>query len=154
MNQTQALQLIEKIAAAYPRFKDTCTESVINLWIETLKEADFTKSSLALERHIKTKKFPPNIADIFVSSQNTAEQAYAEMDTWKKIEEKNDAEMSGFSTPELEDMPLSDEIKAYIQKNRRKVKTPFVPQLSEEEAQERIRHLQNQAEALRRHHVD
>lgn len=66
MNQTQAYDVIERIAAAYTQFdlKGKIGEKRIEIWLEALSVMPYEQVISNLKHHIATSKFPPTIAEI------------------------------------------------------------------------------------------
>ncbi|WP_430539442.1 hypothetical protein [Listeria rocourtiae] len=148
MELMQAYELIEMISSAYINFKKTSDEKTLRLWSDFLVDADYEKSKAALKQHIKTKKFAPSLADFSIPINADLENSQAEMKAWEIIEQSVAKEMQNYVPPDVEKMPISDELKQYLKANRRNVSTPFKSKLTAEQEQERKVFLQHQIDEL------
>ncbi|MBC2100602.1 hypothetical protein HCJ70_16240 [Listeria booriae] len=150
MELMQAYQLIEIVSSAYPSFKKACDEKTLRLWSDMLQDADYEKSKAALIKHIKTKKFAPSLADFSIPSNADLSNSQAEMKAWEIIEQSVAKEMQNYTPPDVDKMPISEELKQYLKANRREVKTPFQSTLTPQQEQERKELLQKQIDELAR----
>ncbi|WP_159102580.1 hypothetical protein [Listeria cornellensis] len=111
-------------------------------------DADYEKSKAALKQHIKTKKFAPSLADFSIPINSDSENSQAEMKAWEIIEQSVAKEMKNYVPPDVDKMPISDELKQYLKANRRNVRTPFKSKLTVAQEQERKAFLQKQIDEL------
>lgn len=76
MTEEQAMIILTRIAAAYPRFElttDTVGKERIRIWLEHLTALPFEAVSKKVDQHIAEKRFPPAIAEIQVHQQEKNE---------------------------------------------------------------------------------
>ncbi|MBD3861330.1 hypothetical protein IEE86_16520 [Bacillus sp. 28A-2] len=69
MTEEQAMSILTRIAAAYPRFElttDTVGKERIRLWLEHLTALPYEPVLKKIDQHIAEKRFPPAIAEIQV----------------------------------------------------------------------------------------
>lgn len=62
MDKGEAVDILETIQAAYPKFE--MEEKTLRLWVKLLEKKDYQLSMNKLEQHIFKSVFPPTIADI------------------------------------------------------------------------------------------
>ncbi|WP_144527266.1 replicative helicase loader/inhibitor [Bacillus pumilus] len=76
MTKDQAMAILTRIAAAYPRFElstDAIGKERIRLWIEHLTALPYEPVLKKIDQHIAEKRFPPAIAEIQVHQQEKNE---------------------------------------------------------------------------------
>ncbi|MCP1149872.1 MULTISPECIES: replicative helicase loader/inhibitor [Bacillus] len=76
MTKDQAMSILTRIAAAYPRFElstDAIGKERIRLWIEYLTALPYEPVLKKIDQHIAEKRFPPAIAEIQVHQQEKNE---------------------------------------------------------------------------------
>ncbi|EKF34341.1 replicative helicase loader/inhibitor [Bacillus xiamenensis] len=69
MTKDQAMAILTRIAAAYPRFElstDAIGKERIRLWLEHLTALPYEPVLKKIDQHIAEKRFPPAIAEIQV----------------------------------------------------------------------------------------
>ncbi|MFP3421474.1 replicative helicase loader/inhibitor [Bacillus sp. SIMBA_154] len=69
MTKDQAMAILTRIAAAYPRFElstDAIGKERIRLWLEHLTALQYEPVLKKIDQHIAEKRFPPVIAEIQV----------------------------------------------------------------------------------------
>ncbi|CAL8900219.1 replicative helicase loader/inhibitor [Bacillus pumilus] len=69
MTKDQAMAILTRIAAAYPRFElstDAIGKERIRLWLEHLTALPYEPVLKKIDQHIAEKRFPPVIAEIQV----------------------------------------------------------------------------------------
>lgn len=64
MIKSEFAQILSGIHAAYPAEKITGDRTTVELWWQMLKDMPYMVAVKNLERHIKSCKFPPTIAEI------------------------------------------------------------------------------------------
>ncbi|MGN7945770.1 replicative helicase loader/inhibitor [Bacillus safensis] len=72
MTEEQAMAILTRIAAAYPRFElstDAIGKERIKIWLEHLTALPYEAVSKKVDQHIAEKRFPPAIAEIQVHQQ-------------------------------------------------------------------------------------
>ncbi|USD81970.1 replicative helicase loader/inhibitor [Bacillus safensis] len=72
MTEEQAMIILTRIAAAYPRFElstDEIGKERIRIWLEHLTALPYEAVSKKVDQHIAEKRFPPAIAEIQVHQQ-------------------------------------------------------------------------------------
>lgn len=72
MNKQEFGQIMAAMHAAYPNEKVTGDTRSVHLWFKELNDMDYDIAAYALERHIRTNKFPPAISEILtgISQKN------------------------------------------------------------------------------------
>ncbi|MCY7570978.1 MULTISPECIES: replicative helicase loader/inhibitor [Bacillus] len=76
MTEEQAMIILTRIAAAYPRFElstDEIGKERIKLWLEHLTALPYEPVLKKINQHIAEKRFPPAIAEIQVHQQEKNE---------------------------------------------------------------------------------
>ncbi|MBU8728224.1 replicative helicase loader/inhibitor [Bacillus pumilus] len=76
MTKDQAMAILTRIAAAYPRFElstDAIGKERIRLWLEHLTALPYEPVLKKIDQHIAEKRFPPAIAEIQVHQQEKNE---------------------------------------------------------------------------------
>ncbi|KIL23758.1 MULTISPECIES: replicative helicase loader/inhibitor [Bacillus] len=76
MTKDQAMAILTRIAAAYPRFElstDAIGKERIRLWLEHLTALPYEPVLKKIDQHIAEKRFPPVIAEIQVHQQEKNE---------------------------------------------------------------------------------
>ncbi|MGD6976105.1 replicative helicase loader/inhibitor [Bacillus altitudinis] len=76
MTKDQAMAILTRIAAAYPRFElstDAIGKERIRLWLEHLTALPYEPVLKKIDQHISEKRFPPVIAEIQVHQQEKNE---------------------------------------------------------------------------------
>ncbi|MDX5484883.1 replicative helicase loader/inhibitor [Bacillus pumilus] len=76
MTKDQAMAILTRIAAAYPRFElstDEIGKERIRLWLEHLTALPYEPVLKKIDQHIAEKRFPPVIAEIQVHQQEKNE---------------------------------------------------------------------------------
>ena len=66
MDKQEFGQIMAAMHAAYPNEKVTRDTRSVHLWFGELKDMDYEIAAYALERHIRTNKFPPAISEILM----------------------------------------------------------------------------------------
>lgn len=64
MNKAQFGNIMAAINAAYPAEKITQDANKVRLWWEMLNDLEYALVARNLQRHIKTNKFAPSIAEL------------------------------------------------------------------------------------------
>ena len=64
MDKQEFGQIMAAMHAAYPNEKVTGDTRSVHLWFKELNDMDYDVAAYALERHIRTNKFPPAISEI------------------------------------------------------------------------------------------
>ncbi|MGJ5835918.1 MULTISPECIES: replicative helicase loader/inhibitor [Bacillus] len=70
MTEEQAMIILTRIAAAYPRFElstDEIGKERIKIWLEHLTALPYEQVLKKINQHIAEKRFPPVIAEIQVN---------------------------------------------------------------------------------------
>lgn len=86
MNQEQAMSILTRIAAAYPRFElttDTIGKERIKLWLDHLKDQPYEQVLKKIDQHIAEKRFPPAIAEIKIK-QPEQNEFLAKQKAWEQ----------------------------------------------------------------------
>lgn len=63
MKKTEVIKLLAVISAAYPNMK-TVEDSMVEIWLDCLKDIDTETALKIAKKHILESPFPPTIADI------------------------------------------------------------------------------------------
>ncbi|BBP90988.1 hypothetical protein BsIDN1_46060 [Bacillus safensis] len=86
MNQEQAMSILTRIAAAYPRFElttDAIGKERIKLWLDHLKDQPYEQVLKKIDQHIAEKRFPPAIAEIKIK-QPEQNEFLAKQKAWEQ----------------------------------------------------------------------
>lgn len=67
MNDNQKSKFIKQIIGAYPTFEPTPER--LEIWSRHMSEMDYELAIKRLDKHVKTSKFPPTIAEILNPEQ-------------------------------------------------------------------------------------
>ncbi|MBC2285868.1 hypothetical protein HCB69_15945 [Listeria booriae] len=123
MTPDEIQDVIKSVAVAYRNF-DT-NETHLKLWADMLRNGDYEKTRITLEKHIASNRFPPSVAEILVKPNDSFLQTEKILqERKKKIESNNNClDIDDFSIPEV--------IKrAILERNNKK---PYKCPTSEEE---------------------
>ena len=69
MTKHETMQLLAIIRAAYPGWQKGNEQAAAELWAQQLRDIDANRAATALDKHIKTSKFAPTIAEIREGAQ-------------------------------------------------------------------------------------
>lgn len=68
MKKIDVVSVIDIVEKYYPSFKYDSIDEITDDWHRFLKNADLEDVKVNLERHIKTNRFPPTMADLLVKN--------------------------------------------------------------------------------------
>ncbi|MBC6128101.1 hypothetical protein HCA00_04795 [Listeria booriae] len=124
MTPNEIQTVIKTVATAYRNF-DT-NETHLKLWADMLRNGDYEKTRIALEKHIAANRFPPSVAEILVKPNNSFLQ------TEKILQERNKKIESNNNRLGIDDFSVPETIRtAILERNNKKT---YQCLTSEEEA--------------------
>ena len=90
MKREEVKKLYNRVCDAYPNFKPNNPQFTFDLWVEFLKNYDFTEVEIYLDEHIRSCEYAPSISQLvsrsrsntknFSNERNYSEKDYEEME--------------------------------------------------------------------------
>lgn len=78
--------LVKGMKAVYPSATFIPDKDAFDVWYALLQDLDYTRASMAAQRHMMTEKFPPTISDIRSGAvEVSAPTEMTEMEAWSRV---------------------------------------------------------------------